>query len=95
MRLKLKGKMIAGGILVVVFSMALSTLITSWAINRHNHEGEVRSLNQAFLVVKDDLTNKENTLLHQTKGGGCTQGYGFSVDLFHSDEDGRQCHANR
>ncbi len=67
MGLKLKGKMIAGGILVVIFSMALSTLITSWAIKRQNHEQEVRYLHQAFLVVQDDLENRENTLLDQSE----------------------------
>jgi len=67
MRLKLKGKMIAGGILVVIFSMALSTSITSWAVKRQNHEQEVRYLRQAFLVVKDDLANRENTLLRQSE----------------------------
>jgi hypothetical protein len=67
MRLQLKGKMIAGGILVVIFSMALSTLITSWAVKRQNHEQQVRYLRQAFLVVKDDLANRENTLLDQSE----------------------------
>jgi hypothetical protein len=63
----LKGKMIAGGILVVIFSMVLSTLITSWAINRQNHERQVRYLRQAFLVVKDDLANRESKLLDQSE----------------------------
>jgi hypothetical protein len=82
MRLKLKGKMIAGGILAVIFSMALSTSITSWAINRQNHEEEIRYLNQAFLVVKDDLLNKEETLLEQSKQVAAHKDMGSLLSYF-------------
>jgi len=67
MRLKLKGKMTCGGILVVILSMVLSTFIITWTANRQNHEEEVRSLDQAFIVIKEDFLNRENNLLEQSK----------------------------
>jgi len=67
MRLKLKGKMTCGGILVVIFSMVLSTFIITWTANRQNQEEEVRSLDQAFVVIKEDFFNRENNLLEQSK----------------------------
>ncbi len=67
MKLRLKGKMTLGGILVVVFSMVLSTLIITWTANKQNQDEEVRSLNQAFVVIQEDFSNRENTLLEQSK----------------------------
>ena len=67
MKLRLQGKMTLGGILVVVFSMVLSTLIITWTAKRQNQAEEIRSLNQAFVVIQEDFSNREHALLEQSK----------------------------
>ena len=64
--MKLKAKIMLGGIIIVVVSMLISTLIVSFMIKRQNRDAALDNLDQSFLVIRDDIRNKERRLMEQT-----------------------------
>ncbi|MDY7037495.1 MAG: methyl-accepting chemotaxis protein [Thermodesulfobacteriota bacterium] len=64
--MRLKGKIMLGGIFIVIFSMTISTLIISLIISRKNREGAIRNLQQAFVVIQDDINNRQREFVTQT-----------------------------
>ena len=63
--MRLKGKIMWGGIFIVIFSMTISTLIISMIIRRQNREGAIRNLQQAFVVIQDDINNRQTEFVTQ------------------------------
>ncbi|MBL7205689.1 MAG: hypothetical protein ISS63_15390 [Desulfobacteraceae bacterium] len=90
-RVKLSNKIILGGILIVVFSMVISTIIISIVVRKQNQEEALRKLEQAYVVIRDDISKQKENLLNQTVKLASREGIGEEVQYFRdakSREDG-------
>ncbi|MFH1491039.1 MAG: methyl-accepting chemotaxis protein, partial [Pseudomonadota bacterium] len=82
MKLRLKGKMILGSLVVVILSMSISTIVTSLIINGQNREIAIRRLEKAFAVIQDDLKNRKRDLLKQITQLGSREDIADLVNLY-------------
>jgi hypothetical protein len=64
-KFKLKGKMVSGGLIIVIFSMLISTVIISMIIKKQSRDEAIRFLHRAFAVIEDDLENRKTRIMKQ------------------------------
>ena len=62
----LSKKIILGGILIVAFSMIISTIIIAVVVRKQNQEEALRKLEQAYVVIRDDINKHKEDVLDQT-----------------------------
>ncbi len=65
MRVKLRTKIIGGGLSIVFFSLLLCTVVISIIVGHQNRIQATRSLARAFTLIDDRLTNLRNRMIHQ------------------------------
>ena len=78
-KIKLSKKIILGGIFIVVFSMVISTIIISIVVRKQNQEEALRKLEQAYVVIRDDISKHEEDLMNQTVKLASREGIGGQV----------------
>lgn len=65
MRLKLKGKLVVGGLGVLLATLLVSGIVTSLIIRHQNRNQAVVALNHAFMLIQDDFRRLQNQIANQ------------------------------
>ncbi|MDY6879064.1 MAG: methyl-accepting chemotaxis protein [Thermodesulfobacteriota bacterium] len=66
MTIRLRGKILLGGISIVIFSLFISTLILSKIIADQNRGVALRYLEQGSMIIRDNIKNSQTEVLKNT-----------------------------